>query len=142
MQNCMLSFVKGLVYAQPGLCHDSGLWDDDDYEVDLDKAYEEIRARLSPKIRVVRNACESFYSENITVDVTGDIHLILVRAVPLKIMQIWVDKVDSEHEHGKWLAPDRLSEFCGMVEHINEIYGRYEKTAAQRAAELRDRFGL
>ena len=140
--NCMLSFVKDLVYAQPGLCHDSGPWDDDDYEVDLDKAYEEIRARLSPKIRVVRNACESFYSENITVDVTGDIHLILVRAVPLRIMQIWVNKVDSEHEHGKRLAPDRLSEFCGMVEHISEICGRYEKTAQQRAAELRDRFGL
>ncbi len=73
---------------------------------------------------------------------TGDIRLILVRAVPLKIMEIWVNRVDSEHEHGKWLAPDRLDEFCGMVEHISEQYGDYEQIAAQRASDLRDRFGL
>ena len=139
--NCMHSFVKDLVYARRGLYHETGRWDDDN-EVDLDKAYEEIRARLSPKIRVVREASEFYYSENITVDVTDSIHLILVRAVPLKIIQIWVNKMDSEHEHGKWLAPDRLLEFCSMVEHIVGIYGAYEKIAVQRAAELREKFGL
>ena len=139
---CMQSFVKDLVYARRGLYHESERWDDDDYEVDLDKAYEEISSRLSPKIRVVRKAYEFYYSENVTVDVTDDIHLILVRAVPLKIMDIWVNKVDSEHEHGKWLSPDRLSEFCDMVEHISDIYGKYEQIAEQRAAELRDKFGL
>jgi hypothetical protein len=142
VRNCMQSFVKDLVYARRGLYHESERWDDDDYEVDLDKAYEAISARLSPKIRVVREACEAYYSENITVDVTDGIHLLLVRAAPMKIMQIWVNKADSEHEHGKWLAPDRLSEFCDMVEHIRDIYGQYEKIALQRAAELRDRFGL
>ncbi len=142
VQNCMSSFVKGLVYAQQGLYHESARWDDDDYEVDLDKAYEEISARLSPRIRVVRKACESYYSENVTVDLTDNIHLILVRSAPLKIMQIWVNKVDSEHEHGKWLAPDRLSEFCSMVEHISEIYGEYERIVRQRAAELREKYGL
>ena len=67
---------------------------------------------------------------------------VVVRAVPLKIMRIWVNKVDSEHEHGKWLAPDRLGEFCDMVEHISDIYGEYGEIAGQRAAELRERFGL
>ena len=142
VRNCMQSFVKDLVYAQGGLYHESERWDDDDYKVDLDKAYAEIRARLSPKIRVVRRAYEFYYSENIIVDVTDDIHLILVRAVPLKIMRIWVNKVDSEHEHGKWLAPDGLGEFCDMVEHISDIYGEYGEIAGQRAAELRERFGL
>ncbi|MBO4869138.1 MAG: DUF4116 domain-containing protein [Clostridia bacterium] len=142
VKNCMLSFVKDLVYAQQGLYHDCALWKDDGYAVDLDKAYEEISSRLSSEIKVVRNACEYYYSENVTVDVTGDIHLILVRTVPLKIIEIWVNKHDSEHEHGKWLAPDRLGEFCDMVEHIVSVYGTYEKIAEQRAAKLREKFGL
>ncbi len=41
-----------------------------------------------------------------------------------------------------WLAPDRLGEFCGMVEHICGIFGEYREIARQRAAELRERFGL
>ena len=139
---CMQSFVKDLVYAQRGLYHESEHWDDDDYEVDLDKAYGEISARLPPKIRAVRKAFESCYSENFTVEVTDDVRLILVRAAPLKILQIWVNKADSEHEHGKRLAPDRLREFCDMVGHIRSIYGRYERIAERRAAELRERFGL
>lgn len=142
VKNCMTSFVKDLVYAQNGLYHDSALWKDDNYAVDLDKAYEEIASRLSPKTNVVRKAYEYYYSENVTVEVTGNIHLILVRAVPLKIMEIWVNKHDSEHEHGKWLAPDRLGEFCDMVEHIRDIYGKYEELALKRAAELRERIGL
>jgi hypothetical protein len=142
VKNCMSSFVKDLVYAQRGLYHDSELWEDDGYEVDLDKAYEEIKSWLSPEINVVRNACESYYSENVTVNVTDDIQLILVRDAPLKIMNIWVDRVDSEHEHGKWLAPDRLCEFCDMVGHICDIYGKYERLALQRAAALREKLGL
>jgi len=141
VKNCMTSFVKDLVYAQCGLYHAGDLWEDDGYEVDLDKAYEEIRARLSPEINVVRNY-DSYYSENVTVDVTDDVHLILVRAAPLKIMSIWVNKVDSGHEHGKRLSPDRLGEFCGMVEHVCGVYGRYAEIAGRRAADLRDRFGL
>ena len=142
VKNCMLSFVKALVYAQRGLSHDSRLWEDDSYKVNLDETYEQIRARLSPGIRVVREACEYYYSENVTVDVSDDIHLILVRAVSPKIIEIWLNKVDSGREHGKWLAPDRLSEFCGMVEHICSVYGKYRTIAGQRAAELRERFGL
>ncbi len=142
VQNCMLSFVKALVYAQRGLYHDSARWDDDAYEVDLDKAFDEISARLSPHIRVVREVYEFYYSENVTVDVTDSIHLILVRAAPLRIMEIWVNQVDSEHEHGKWLAPDRLGAFCDMVGHISDIFGKYEQLAERRATELRDRFGL
>ena len=142
VKNCMTSFVKDLVYSQNGLYHGSELWEDDGYNVDLDKAYEEISSRLSPRINVTRKAYEFCCSENVTVDVTEDIRLILVRAVPLKILSIWVNKVDSEHEHGKWLAPDRLGEFCGMAAHICDIYGKYEELALQRAAELRERFGL
>ncbi len=142
VKNCMTSFVKDLVYSQSGLYHDSELWEDDGYEVDLDKAYEEISSRLSPRIRVTRNAYESYYSESITVDVAGDIRLILVREVPLKIMEIWVNKVDSGREHGKWLAPDRLSEFCDMVGHICAIYGEYREITERRSAELREKLGL
>ena len=142
VKNCMTSFVKDLVYSRDGLYHDSELWEDDGYEVDLDKAYEEIIRRLSPEIYSVRRSYDSYYSENVTVNVTDDIQLILARDAPLKIMNIWVDRVDSEHEHGKWLAPDRLGEFCGMVAHIRDIYGKYEELAKRRAAELRERFGL
>ena len=142
VKNCMLSFVKDLVYAQRGLYHDCDLWEDDGYEVDLDQAYEEIRSRLSPRITVTRSALESFYSENVTVDVSDDIHLILVRAVSPKIIEIWLNKVDSGRERGKWLAPDRLDEFCDMVGHICSVYGKYRTIAGQRAAELRERFGL
>jgi hypothetical protein len=142
VRNCMLSFVKDLVYARRGLYHDSELWEKDDYEVDLDKAYEEISARLTPELRVVRNAGEYYYSENITVEVTDRIHLILVRGAPLKILKIWVNKADSGHEHGKWLTPDRLDAFCDMIEHIRGICGRYERIAGQRAAMLRAKFGL
>ncbi len=142
VKNCMTSFVKDLIYAEPGLYHDSELWEDDGYEVDLDKAYEEIVSRLPPEINAVRNAHESYYSENVTVDVTGDIHLILVREAPLKIMSIWVNKIDSGREHGKRLAPDRLGEFCDMIGHILDIYGKYEKLALQRAAEIREKLGL
>ncbi len=142
VKNCMTSFVKDLVYSQNGLYHDSELWEYDGYEVDLDKAYEEISSRLSPRIKVTRNADESYYSENVTVNVGGVIRLILVRAVPLKIMEIWVNTVDSEREHGKWLAPDRLSEFCGMVEHICGIYSEYREIAERRSAELREKLGL
>ena len=142
VKNCMSSFVKDLVYAQRGLYHDSELWEDDGYEVDLDKAYEEIKSWLSPEINVVRNACESYYSENVTVNVTDDIQLILVRDAPLRIMNIWVDRVDSEHEHGKWLTPDRLGEFCDMVAHTRSVYGKYEEIARRRAAELSEKLGL
>ena len=141
VRNCMLSFVKDLVYSQQRLYHDSELWKDDDYEVDLDKAYEEIRNQLSPDIKVVRKAYEYYYSENVTVDVSENIHLILVRAVPLKIINIWVNETDSEHEHSKWLAPDRLNEFCAMVGHIRDIYGQYEEIVQRKAADLREKFG-
>ena len=141
VKNCMTSFVKDLVYSTDGLYRDSRLHDDDGYEVDLDKAYEEISARLSPEINVVRNH-DSYYSENVTVDVTDDIHLILVRAEPLKIMEIWVNKVDSEREHGRRLAPDRLGEFCDMVRYIRDIYGKYNECALKRAAEIREKLGL
>ena len=141
VKNCMTSFVKDLVYSQNGFYHDSGLREDNGYEVDLDKAYEEIRARLSPEINVVRNH-DSYYSENVTFDVTDDIHLILVRATPLKIMEIWVNKVDSGHEHGKRLSPDRLGEFCDTVRYIRDIYEKYEKLALKRAAEIREKLGL
>ncbi len=141
VKNCMTSFVKDLVYSTDGLYRDSGLWEDDGYEVDLDKAYEEIRARLSPEINVVRNH-DSYYSENITVDVTEDISLILVRATPLKIIEIWVNKVDPGHEHGKRLSPDRLGEFCDTVRYIRDIYGKYEELALLRAAEIREKLGL
>ncbi len=141
VKNCMTSFIKDLIYSTDGLYHESGLWEDDGYEVDLDKAYEEIRARLSPEINVVRNH-DSYYSENVTVDVTEDISLILVRAAPLKIMEIWVNKVDSGHEHGKRLSPDRLGEFCDTVRYIRDIYGKYEELALLRAAEIREKLGL
>lgn len=141
VKNCMTSFIKDLIYSTDGLYHESGLWEDDGYEVDLDKAYEEIRTRLSPEINVVRNH-DSYYSENITVDVTDDIHLILVRATPLKVMEIWVNKVDSGHEHGKRLSPDRLGEFCDTVRYIRDICGKYEELALLRAAEIREKLGL
>ena len=141
VKNCMTSFVKDLVYSTDGLYRDSGLRDDDGYEVDLDKAYEEIRARLSPEIKVVRNY-DSYYSENVTVAVTEDISLILVRAAPLKIMSIWVNKVDSEREHGRLLAPDRLGEFCDTVRYIRDIYGKYNERALKRAAEIRKKLCL
>ncbi|MBQ6182459.1 MAG: DUF4116 domain-containing protein [Clostridia bacterium] len=141
VKNCMTSFVKDLIYSQSGFYRDSGLREDDGYEVDLDKAYEEIRARLFPEINVVRNH-DSYYSENVTVDVTDDIHLILVRATPLRVMEIRVNKVDSGHEHGKWLSPDRLGEFCDTVRYIRDIYGKYEELALLRAAEIREKLGL
>ena len=141
VKNCMTSFIKDLVYSTDGLYRDSGLREDDGYEVDLDKAYEEIRARLSSEINVVRNH-DSYYSENVTVDVTDDIHLILVRAEPLRVMEIWVNKVDSGHEHGKRLSPDRLGEFCDTVRYIRDIYGKYEELALLRAAEIREKLGL
>ena len=141
VKNCMTSFVKDLVYSGGGLYRDSELREDDGYEADLDNVYEEIRARLSPEINVVRNH-DSYYSENITVEVTGGIQLILVRAAPLKILSIWVNKVDPGRGQGKRLSPDRLCEFCGMVAHIRDIYGKYEELAKRRAAELRERFGL
>ena len=137
-----MSFVKNLVYSQNGLYHDSELWEDEGCEVNLDKAYEEISSRLSPRVKVTRNAHESYYSENVTVEVTEDISLILVREAPLKIMEIWVNKVDSEREHGKWLAPDRLGEFCDTVLHICDIYGEYRKKAERRAEKLREELGL
>ena len=73
---------------------------------------------------------------------TDDIHLILVRATPLKIMEIWVNKVDSGHEHGKRLSPDRLGEFCDTVRYIRDICGKYEELALLRAAEIREKLGL
>ena len=142
VKNCMTSFVKDLVYSQSGLYHDSGLREDDGYEVDLDKAYEEISSRLSPRITVTRNAKEAYYSENVTVVVTEDISLILVRDLPLKILNVWVNKVDSGHDHGKRLAPERLGEFCDMVLHIRDIYKKYEELALRRAAEIREKLGL
>ncbi|MBR3382246.1 MAG: DUF4116 domain-containing protein [Clostridia bacterium] len=141
VKNCMTSFVKDLVYSTDGLYRDSGLREDDGNEVDLDKAYEEIRARLSPEINVERNH-DSYYSENVTVDVTDDIHLILVRATSLKIMEIWVNKVDSGREHGRRLAPDRLGEFCDMVRYIRDIYGKYNERALKRAAEIKEKLCL
>ena len=142
VKNCMTSFVKDLVYSQSGLYHDSELWENDGYEVDLDKAFEEISSRLFPRITVTRNAHEAYYSENVTVNVADDVCLILVREVSLKILEIRVNKVDPGREHGKWLAPDRLSKFCDMVGHILDIYGKYEELTLRRAAELRDKLGL
>lgn len=140
VKNCMTSFIKDLVYSTDGLYRDSELREDG-CEVDLDQAYEEIRARLSPEINVVRNL-DSYYSENVTVDVTDGIRLILVRSVPLKILEIWVNKVDSGREHGKRLSPDRVGPFCDTVGHIRDIYGKYEELVLRRAAEIREKLGL
>ena len=113
----------------------------DEFKNDKDIA-EEIKEQLSSEIKVVRKEYEYYYSENVTVEINDNIHLILVRAVPLNILNIWVNKVDSGHEHGKWLAPDRLDELCGLVEHICDIYGWYEKTARNKAAALRENYAL
>ena len=142
VKNCMTSFIKDLVYSQSGLYRDSGLREDDCYGVDLDKVYEEISSRLSPRIKVTRNADGSYYSESVAVVVTEDISLILVRDLPLKILNVWVNKVDSGREHGKRLAPDRLGGFCDMVMHILDIYGKYEELALRRAAGIREKLGL
>ncbi len=61
---------------------------------------------------------------------------------PLRVMEIGVNKVDSGHEHGKWLFPDRLAEFCDTVRYIRNIYGKYEELALLRAAEIREKLGL
>ena len=60
----------------------------------------------------------------------------------MKILEPWVNKIDSEHERGKWVSPDRLSEFCDMVKHIHDVYGRYEEIAAKRAEQLREKYDL
>ncbi len=49
----MVRFVKSLIANREGLFHDDELWQDEDYEVDLDKAYEEIKKRLSSKMEVI-----------------------------------------------------------------------------------------
>ena len=80
----MERFVKSLIATWKGLFHDDELWRDEDYAVDLDKAYEEISRRLSSKMEVKRNAFEFYYSENVEVFVNEKVRFELVRELPLR----------------------------------------------------------
>ena len=139
---CMVSFVKDLARSWPGLFHDYERWKDRDYEVDLDLVYEEIKGRLASKMEVKRAAYEYYYSEYVGIAVNGDIFFRLVRSAPLRILDLWVNQFDSEHEHGIWVAPDRLDRFCEMAEYVHDNYGRFSEMAEERAAKLREKYGL
>ena len=134
---CMVDFTKSLIAGWPGLYHDDPRWNDDKYKVDLDLAYEEISRRLAPKMKVERVAYEYYYSEFVGVTVNDNIFFKLVRECPMKVISLWVNKVDSEHEHGFWVAPDRLGVFCDMAEYLYCNYDRFYEMAKNRAAKLR-----
>ncbi len=53
-----------------------------------------------------------------------------------------MNKADSGHEHGKRLALDRLDELCDMVGYICDIYGKDERHALRRAAEIGEKLDL
>jgi hypothetical protein len=142
VRHCMTEFVKRLIGHWPGRFHDSELWRSEEYEVDLDRVYEEIRPRLSAKMKVERAAFEYYYSEYVGVAVNDHVYLKLVRDFPLKILELWVNKPDPEHERGFWVSPDRLDVFCEMAEYVLDNYARFEKTAESRAAALREKHGL
>ena len=132
----MEEFVKNLIANWEGLFHDSELWRDGEYEVDLDKVYEEISKRLSSSMTVRRTAHEYYYSENVKVFVNDKIRFELVRRVPLSILELWVNDYDTDVESGFWVAPDRLDVFCDMAEYVHDNYAAYEKKAADHATKL------
>ena len=136
VDHVMEEFVKRLCANWEGLFHDDELWRDEDYEVDLDKAYEEIGRRLSARMTVKRAKYEYYYSENVKVFVNEKIRFKLVREFPLKILELWVNDYDTDRERGFWVAPDRLDVFCGMAEYIQDNYAAYEKRAEELAAKL------
>ncbi|GEM_PF-1890553 len=140
IDHVMERFVKSLIATWKGLFHDDELWRDEDYAVDLDKAYEEISRRLSSKMEVKRNAFEFYYSENVEVFVNEKVRFELVRELPLKILELWVNDYDTDRERGFWVAPDRLDVFCNMAEYIQENYGAFEKKAEARAAKLMEKY--
>lgn len=142
VRSCMVSFVKDLARSWPGLFHDFERWQDRDCEVDLDLVYEEIKGRLAPKLEVKRAAYEFYYSEYVGVTVNDDIFFRLVRGGPLRILDLWVNEFDSEHEHGIWVAPDRLDRFCELAEYVHDNYARFAKMAERRAANQREQYGL
>ena len=136
----MVRFVKSLIANWEGLYHDDDCWNDDDYEVDLDKTYEDLSRQLSSKMVVKREASEYYYSENVRVFVNDNIRLILVRTFPLRILNLWVNHYNSERERGFWIAPDRLDVLCDMVKYIQDNYGIFEKKAKERAAKLLEKY--
>lgn len=132
----MEDFVKNLAANWEGLFHDSELWRDDEYEVDLDKVYEEIAERLSSKMTVRRTAYDYYYSENVKVFVNDNVRFELVREVPLRILELWVNDYDTDVESGFWVAPDRLDVFCDMAEYVQNNYETYEKRARAHADKM------
>ena len=112
------------------------LWRDDEYEVDLDKVYEEIAERLSSKMTVRRTAYDYYYSENVKVFVNDNVRFELVREVPLRILELWVNDYDTDVESGFWVAPDRLDVFCDMAEYVQNNYETYEKRARAHADKM------
>ncbi|MBR6332689.1 MAG: DUF4116 domain-containing protein [Dehalococcoidales bacterium] len=134
--NVMERFVKSLIANWDGLFHDDELWRDDDYAVDLDKTYEEINKRLSTKMEVQRNAFEYYYSENVKVQVNEHILFKLVRELPLKILELWVNDYDTDRERGFWVAPDRLDVFCDLAEYVHDNYKDFEDRAKERASRI------
>ena len=140
IDHVMERFVKSLIANWEGLFHNDELWSDEDYAVDLDKAYEEINKRLSSKMKVERNAFEYYYSENVKVFVNEKVRFKLVREVPIKVLELWVNDYDTDRERGFWVAPDRLDVFCNMAEYVQDNYGAFEKKAAARAAKLMEKY--
>ena len=136
----MEKFVKEIIKNWEGRYHYDELWEDDEYEVNLDSVYEEISRRLSSKMKVVRAAYEYYYSENVNVTVNDKIYFKLVRDCPLKILELWVNNYNSDLERGFWIAPDRLNVFCDMAEYIHDNYGRFEERAKERAIKLKEEF--
>ena len=139
---CMIDFTKKLINYWPGLYHEDARWGEGENKVDLDRVYEEISKRLSPKMKVEREASGYYYSENVSAAVNENILFKLVRGCPLNILELWVNKVDSEHEHGFRVAPDRLGVFCEMAEYLFDNYDRFAEMAESRAARLREKYGL
>jgi hypothetical protein len=132
----MERFVKSLIVNWEGLFHDDELWRERDYEVDLDKIFMKISDRLHSRMEVVRNAFEFYYSENVQVRVNEKILFELVREMPLKVLELWVNEYDTDSERGYWVAPDRLDEFCDLAEYVQDNYEEFEERAKDRARRI------
>ena len=142
VSSCMIRFTKLLIADRPGLFGDYERWRSSEQEIDLELVYEEISRRLSPKLKVERKAFEYYYSEYVGVTVNETIFFRLVRGFPMRIIELWVNKMNSEYEHAVWIAPDRLDVFCEMTEYLAENYARFSDLAEKRAAKMRERYGL
>lgn len=113
---------------------------DKDGDPDLEKIYELVNQLLSGKMRVEKHFCGYYYSDNVTIYITDEITLRIVRGTIDGYLSVLRDGFNSDCEHGIYLPMDMLESFCAYMAYIVDNFDHYVSIVKKHADQWLEKF--